>query len=117
MNQPHIVPREVTQAKLDIRSQASQRHRASQTYTTAERIEESAERFATRPCLLYGNEHYSYEQTNRRINQVAHAAYAQGVRCGDVVANAAGKPPGRLVGSFTLKEGVPAFVSAPADGG
>ena len=31
--------------------------------------------------------------------------------------NAAGKPPGRLVGSFTLKEGVPAFVSAPADGG
>lgn len=86
MNQPHIVPREVTQAKLDIRSQASQRHRASQTYTTAERIEESAERFATRPCLLYGNEHYSYEQTNRRINQVAHAAYAQGVRCGDVVA-------------------------------
>ena len=31
--------------------------------------------------------------------------------------NAAGKPPGRLVGSFTLKEGAPAFVSAPADGG
>ena len=31
--------------------------------------------------------------------------------------NPAGKPPGRLVGRFTLKEGVPAFVSAPADGG
>ncbi len=31
--------------------------------------------------------------------------------------NAAGKPPGRLVGSFTLKDGAPAFVSAPADGG
>ena len=86
MNKPAIVPREVTQAKLDIRSQAAQRHRASQTYTTAERIEESAERFATRPCLLYGNEHYDYDQTNRRINQVAHAAHALGVRCGDVVA-------------------------------
>ena len=86
MNKPAIVPREVTQAKLDIRSQAAQRHRASQTYTTAERIEESAERFAKRPCLLYGNEHYDYDQTNRRINQVAHAAHALGVRCGDVVA-------------------------------
>ena len=86
MNKVSIVPREVTQAKLDIRSQAAQRHRASQTYTTAERIEESAERFATRPCLLYGNEHYDYDQANRRINQVAHAAHALGVRCGDVVA-------------------------------
>ena len=86
MNKTHIVSREVTQAKLDNRSRAGQRHRASQTYTTAERIEESAERFATRPCLLYGNEHYDYDQTNRRINQVAHAAYALGVRCGDVVA-------------------------------
>lgn len=86
MNKPHIVSREITQAKLDNRSRAGQRHRASQTYTTAERIEESAERFATRPCLLYGNEHYDYDQTNRRINQVAHAAYALGVRCGDVVA-------------------------------
>ena len=86
MNKPAIVPREVTQAKLDIRSQAAQRHRASQTYTTAERIEESAARFATRPCILYGNEHYDYDQTNRRINQVAHAAHALGVRCGDVVA-------------------------------
>ena len=86
MKNAPIVPREVTQAKLDIRSKASQRHRASQTYTMAERIEESAERFAKRPCLLYGNEHYNYDQTNRRINQVAHAAHALGVRQGDVVA-------------------------------
>ena len=86
MNKASIVPREVTQAKLDIRSKASQRHRASQTYTMAERLEESAERFATRPCLLYGNEHYDYDQANRRINQVAYAAHAQGMRQGDVVA-------------------------------
>ncbi len=86
MNKASIVSREVTQAKLDIRSQAAQRHRASQIYTTADRIEESAARFATRPCLLYGNQHYDYDQANRRINQVAHAAHALGVRCGDVVA-------------------------------
>ena len=86
MKTASIVPREVTQAKLDRRNQAGQRHRASQTHTMAESIEESAKRFATRPCPLYGNEHHDYDQTNRRINQVAHAAHAQGVRCGDVVA-------------------------------
>ncbi|MDB5732946.1 MAG: long-chain-acyl-CoA synthetase [Variovorax sp.] len=81
-----IVPREVTQAKLDHRARAGQRHRASQTYTMAERIEESALRFAERPCILYGEEHHDYAETNRRINQVAHAAHELGVRCGDVVA-------------------------------
>ena len=86
MKNAPIVPREVTQAKLDIRSKASQRHRASQAYTMAERLEESAERFAKRPCILYGNEHYDYDQANRRTNQVAHAAHTQGVRRGDVVA-------------------------------
>ena len=48
MKNAPIVPREVTQAKLDIRSRAAQQHRASQTYTMAERIEESAVRFAQR---------------------------------------------------------------------
>ena len=81
-----IVPREVTQAKLDHRARAGQRHRASQTYTMAERVEESAVRFATQPCILYGDERYDYADTNRRINQVAHAAHAMGVRCNDVVA-------------------------------
>ncbi|ENO85745.1 hypothetical protein [Thauera linaloolentis] len=31
--------------------------------------------------------------------------------------NASGQPPGRLVGSFTLRDGAPVFVAAPADGG
>ena len=86
MKTASIVPREVTQAKLDHRARAGQRHRASQTYTTAERIEESAVRFARRPCMVYGQERYDYDQTNRRINQVAHAAHALGLRRGDVVA-------------------------------
>lgn len=94
MKKANIVPREVTQAKLDIRAKAAQRHRASQTYTLAERIEDSAERFARHRCLLYGNESYDYEQTNRRINQVAHAAHTLGVRCGDVVAMCLENRPG-----------------------
>ena len=86
MKTASIVPREVTQAKLDHRARAGQRHRASQTYTTAERIEESAVRFARRPCMVCGPERYDYDQANRRINQVAHAAHALGLRRGDVVA-------------------------------
>lgn len=80
------VPREVTQAKLDRRAQVGQRHRASQTYTLAERFEESTERYAERPCLYYGETRLTYAQTNAYINQVAHAGHELGLRCGDVVA-------------------------------
>lgn len=88
------VSREQTQAKLDRRSAEAARHRASQTYCTAERIEDSALQFAERPCLLYGNERYSYAEVNQQVNQVARAAYAQGVRCGDVVALCLENRPG-----------------------
>ena len=89
-----IVPREVTQAKLDRRAQAGQRHRASQTYTLAERFEESTARYADRPCLYYGDTRLSYAQTNDCINQVAHAGHQLGLRCGDVVALCMENRPG-----------------------
>lgn len=88
------VSRELTQAKLDRRAQATARHRASQAYGTAERIEESARAFADRPCILYGDERYNYAELNGRVNQVAHAAHAQGVRRGDVVALCMENRPG-----------------------
>jgi fatty-acyl-CoA synthase len=81
-----LVPREQTQAKLDRRSAAAARHRASQAYCTAERVEEAARRHGERPALLYQGERYSYADMNRRANQVAHAGQALGVRAGDVVA-------------------------------
>ena len=81
-----IVPREVTQAKLDRRAKAGQHHRASQTYTIAERIEENAARYAERPCITYGGQTLDYAQTNRQVNQVAHAGHHLGLRRGDVVA-------------------------------
>ena len=85
MNPASILPREVTQAKLDKRSKASTRHRASQTYTLAERVEESVALYADRPCLKYGKDQYTYTQTNQRINQVAHAGHTLGLKAGDVV--------------------------------
>lgn len=80
------VPREVTQAKLDLRSQASAQYRASLPYTIGDRLQEQAEQFAQAPLLLEGAAQYSYDEVNRRVNQVAHAAHALGVRAGDVVA-------------------------------
>ena len=80
------VPREVTQAKLDLRSQASARWRASLPYTISDRLQEQAEQFADLPFLQEGDASYSYAETNRRINQVAHAARTLGVKKGDVVA-------------------------------
>lgn len=80
------VPREVTQAKLDLRSQASATYRASMPYTIGDRLQEQAAALGSRPLLLEGAAQYSYEDVNRRANQVAHAARALGVRAGDVVA-------------------------------
>jgi len=80
------VPREVTQAKLDLRNQASARYRASLPYTISDRLQEQAEQHADRPLLIEGSTQYSYAEANRRINQVAHAARALGVQKGDVVA-------------------------------
>ncbi len=80
------IPREETQAKLDLRSATSARYKASLPYTTADRVEERAQQHADSPLLIYGNETLTYAQVNERINQVAHAAYALGVRRGDVVA-------------------------------
>ena len=86
MTTPTIVPREVTQAKLDRRSAVGMAFRASQTETTAECIESGALRFGERPCILYGDQQWNYQQFNEAANQVAHAAYALGVRKGDTVA-------------------------------
>ncbi len=88
------VSREQTQAKLDRRSLAAQRHRASQSYTTAERIEEAAQRYADRAALHCAGQSCSYAQLNARANQVAHAVHSQGVRRGDVVAICLENRPG-----------------------
>jgi fatty-acyl-CoA synthase len=80
------VPREVTQAKLDRRNVVSSRYRASLPYTMSDRLEERVNQFKDQPFLTYGQDCYSYSEVNERVNQVAHAAYAQGVRAGQVVA-------------------------------
>ncbi len=83
---PALVSREATQAKLDLRSAAAARHRASQAECIAERLEAAAHEHGARTALIYGGERQSYAGLDRQANRVAHALHAQGVRCGDVVA-------------------------------
>ncbi|GAB2466896.1 long-chain-acyl-CoA synthetase [Comamonas humi] len=81
-----VPPREHTQQKLDRRSAIAARYLASLSYTTADRIEESARQFGERSLVLEGSQRYSYAEVNRRANQVARALRQQGVGQGDVVA-------------------------------
>lgn len=83
---PALVSREATQAKLDLRSAAVARIRASQTGGIAERVEEIVREHGARDALIYGDECVSYAELDRQVNRAAHALHAQGVRCGDVVA-------------------------------
>ncbi|AQV98316.1 long-chain-acyl-CoA synthetase [Cupriavidus necator] len=78
--------REETQRKLDRRSAIAQRHRSDDSRGVAERFEQSVRDFAGRVCLRYGDATFTYAELNALANRVAHAAHAQGVRCGDTVA-------------------------------
>lgn len=81
-----VVPREVTQAKLDRRSQVAMSHRASQTEGIADRFEAVARAQGGRPWLVCGDSSLSYAEADALANRTARALHARGVRRGDVVA-------------------------------
>lgn len=83
-----VVPRDVTQAKLDQRAAIASQFRASDPYTIADRLESCVAQWGTRTFLCEGDVRYTYAEVNAQVNQVARALQAQGVRRGDVVAMA-----------------------------
>jgi fatty-acyl-CoA synthase len=113
-----IVPREVTQAKLDRRSAAAMRHRASQVEGLAERFESIVAQHGARPFLVYGAQTLSYSDVDRRINQAAHALRALGVQRGDVVALCMENRPAFLEAWFALAKlgAVAAFLNTNVSG-
>ena len=113
-----IVPREVTQAKLDRRSAAAMRHRASQTECLAERFEAIVAQHGARPFLFFGDERITYAQADRRINQAAHALRGLGVQRGDVVALCMENRPAFLEAWFALAKlgAVVAFLNTNVSG-
>ena len=113
-----IVPREVTQAKLDRRSEVALRHRASQAECLAERFESVAAQHGHRPFVVFEGESISYAQADERINRAAHALHGLGVRCGDVVALCIENRPAFLEAWFALAKlgAVAAFLNTNVSG-
>jgi len=113
-----IVSREVTQARLDRRAPVGTQFKASSPYTTADRLEESVQCFGERPCIYFGEQKWTYAEFNQSVNQVAHAAYALGVRKGDVVALAMENRPAFFFAWFGLSKlgAVVAFLNTNVTG-
>ena len=80
------VPREETQQKLARLSAATLRHTPSQNYTVADRLEERAAARGDAPFVRTEQRSWDYGAINALANRNAHAAYALGLRHGDVAA-------------------------------
>lgn len=99
-----VIPREVTQAKLDLRSAAAARFKPKAEYTIGDRLEEKSAALGSRPFLIMGDVVLSYGEVNARANQVAHAAAALGFKRGDVCALAMENRPEFFIVWFGLNK-------------
>lgn len=117
-NHSGIVPREVTQAKLDARSAAAARYRASQSECTAELLEATVREHPDGRALIYGDTSLTYTELNRCVNQAAHALHGLGVRRGDVVGLCVENRPAFLYAWFALAKlgAVAAFLNTNVGG-
>ena len=113
-----VVPREQTQAILDLRAAASARIKPADRYTLADRLEEQAQRHGERPFIIYGEQRLSFALINARADRLAHVLYARGLRPGDVCALAMENRPEFFCCWFALaKLGVVAgFVNTQVSG-
>lgn len=113
-----VVPREETQARLDLRSRAAMQIKPGDLYTLADRLEQQAARLGEQTFLIYGERRYSYAEVDARANQVAYAMAARGLRCGDVCALAMENRPAFFFCWFGLvKLGVVvAFINTQVSG-
>jgi fatty-acyl-CoA synthase len=80
------VPREETQAKLDRLAAATLRHVPSQPYTVGDRLEERAAAHPEKAFVRFEDHVVGYGAANAAANRAAHAAWALGLRRGDVAA-------------------------------
>ena len=112
------VPREQTQALLDLRSVAVAKIKPRDLYTMADRLEHQAREQGERPFLIYGERTLSYAEVDARANQMAHTLYANGLRAGDVCALAMENRPEFFCAWFGLvKLGVVvAFINTQVHG-
>ena len=112
------VPREQTQALLDLRSAASARIKPADLYTLADRLEEQARAYPERAFLIDGEQRFTYATVDAQANRMAHVFYAKGLRPGDVCAIAMENRPQFFFSWFGLvKLGVVvAFINTQVSG-
>ncbi len=98
------VPREATQAKLDVLAAATLKHTPSQRYTVGDRLEEVAAAGPDRTFLHFEDRSLSYADFNAAANRVAHAGIESGLATGDVVALLMENRPEFLITWFGLSK-------------
>jgi len=81
-----VVPREVTQQRLNRGYALIAGYRREQHYSVADLLEARAADAAARPFILFEGRSVSFGEMNAGANRVAHAARTAGLKAGDVVA-------------------------------
>ncbi|MCC6779856.1 MAG: long-chain-acyl-CoA synthetase [Hyphomicrobiales bacterium] len=116
--QTGIVPRNVTQDKLDRRTAVVAKFLASSRFTLADLLETRTREHPQRVLLHYGTQSWAYGEINTEVNRWAHALHALGVRRGDVVALAMDNRPAFLFTWFALAKlgAVAAFLNTQIGG-
>ena len=86
MSESEVVPREVTQQRLNRGYARILNYRRDQPYSVTDMLEERAIDCAVRPFLVFEGRSVSFAQMNELANRVAHAALSAGLAPGSVVA-------------------------------
>ena len=112
------VPREQTQALLDLRSAASAQIKPADLYTLADRLEAQAQAFPEHTFLIDGDQRFSYAQVNAQADRMAHVFYEKGLRAGHVCAIAMENRPQFFFCWFGLVKlgAVVAFINTQVNG-
>ena len=86
MSDSAVVPRELTQQRLNRGYALIAGYRRDQHYSVADLLEARAVDAAARPFIVFEGRSVSFGEMNGLANRIAHAALAAGLKSGDVVA-------------------------------
>lgn len=86
MSQSEVVPRELTQQRLNRGYALIAGYRRDQLYSVADLLEARAADAGALPFMLFEGRSLSFAQLNEGANRIAHAALTMGLQAGDVVA-------------------------------
>jgi fatty-acyl-CoA synthase len=86
LSESEVVPRELTQQRLNNGYALIGGYRRDQAYSVADMLEERAADAADLPFVFFEGRSLSFAELNQGANRIAHTALAMGLESGDVVA-------------------------------